>query len=83
MRQLLRSQPIAVWAVGFAAIVSFIGLGLVGPILPAIARELHASPSDVELPFTSYFASPVCRCWSRASSPAESAASAHCSPASF
>jgi hypothetical protein len=27
MRQLLRSQPIAVWAVGFAAIVSFMGLG--------------------------------------------------------
>jgi MFS family permease len=56
MRQLLRSQPIAVWAVGFAAIVSFMGLGLVDPILPAIAHELHASPSDVELLFTSYFA---------------------------
>jgi MFS family permease len=56
MKQLLRSQPIAVWAVGFAAIVSFMGLGLVDPILPAIAHELHASPSDVELLFTSYFA---------------------------
>src|SRR5882762_9446786 len=56
MRQLLRSQPIAVWAAGFAAIVSFMGLGLVDPILPAIAHELHASPSDVELLFTSYFA---------------------------
>jgi MFS family permease len=50
------SQPRAVWAVGFAAVVSFMGLGLVDPILPAIARDLHASPSDVELLFTSYFA---------------------------
>jgi MFS family permease len=32
------------------------GLGLVDPILPAIAHDLHASPSDVELLFTSYFA---------------------------
>jgi MFS transporter, ACDE family, multidrug resistance protein len=52
----LRSQPVAVWAVGFAAVVSFMGLGLVDPILPAIAKDLHASPSDVELLFTSYFA---------------------------
>ena len=51
-----RSQPTAVWAVGFAAVVSFMGLGLVDPILPAIAKDLHASPSDVELLFTSYFA---------------------------
>ena len=49
-------QPRAVWAVGFAAVVSFMGLGLVDPILPAIAKDLHASPSDVELLFTSYFA---------------------------
>jgi MFS transporter, ACDE family, multidrug resistance protein len=45
-----------VWAVAFAAVVSFMGLGLVDPILPAIAKNLHASPSDVELLFTSYFA---------------------------
>jgi MFS transporter, ACDE family, multidrug resistance protein len=50
------SQPRAVWAVAFAAVVSFIGLGLVDPILPAIAKNLHASPSQVELLFTSYFA---------------------------
>ena len=31
------SQPKAVWAVAFAAVVSFMGLGLVDPILPAIA----------------------------------------------
>jgi MFS family permease len=50
------SQPRAVWAVAFAAVVSFMGLGLVDPILPAIAGDLHASPSQVELLFTSYFA---------------------------
>ena len=50
------SQPRAVWAVAFAAVVSFMGLGLVDPILPAIAKELDASPSQVELLFTSYFA---------------------------
>jgi MFS family permease len=32
------------------------GLGLVDPILPAIAKNLQASPSQVELLFTSYFA---------------------------
>jgi MFS family permease len=52
----LLSQPRSVWAVAFAAVVSFMGLGLVDPILPAIAHDLHASPSDVELLFTSYFA---------------------------
>jgi MFS transporter, ACDE family, multidrug resistance protein len=50
------SQPRAVWAVSFAAVVSFMGLGLVDPILPAIAKNLRASPSEVELLFTSYFA---------------------------
>jgi MFS family permease len=42
--------------VAFAAAVSFMGLGLVDPIVPAIAKNLHASPSQVELLFTSYFA---------------------------
>ena len=49
-------QPKAVWAVAFAAVVSFMVLGLVDPILPAIAKDLKASPSQVELLFTSYFA---------------------------
>lgn len=52
----LWKQPRSVWAVAFAAVVSFMGLGLVDPILPAIAHSLHASASDVELLFTSYFA---------------------------
>src|SRR5262249_52611359 len=47
-------QPKAVWAVAFACVVSFMGLGLVDPILPALSARLHASPSQVELLFTSY-----------------------------
>jgi ACDE family multidrug resistance protein len=47
-------QPKAVWAVAFACVISFMGIGLVDPILPALAGKLHASPSQVELLFTSY-----------------------------
>ena len=47
-------QPKAVWAVAFACVVSFMGIGLVDPILPALAVQLKASPSTVELLFTSY-----------------------------
>jgi ACDE family multidrug resistance protein len=47
-------QPKAVWAVFFACIIAFMGLGLVDPILPAIAKQLEASPSEVTLLFTSY-----------------------------
>jgi MFS transporter, ACDE family, multidrug resistance protein len=48
-------QPKAVWAVAFACVVAFMGLGLVDPILPAIARQLDATPSQVEMVFSSYF----------------------------
>jgi MFS transporter, ACDE family, multidrug resistance protein len=34
--------------------VSFMGIGLVDPILPAISHELNASPSEVTLLFSSY-----------------------------
>ena len=47
-------QPKAVFAVAFACVVSFMGIGLVDPILPAISGELHASPSETTLLFTSY-----------------------------
>ncbi|MEV6924993.1 MFS transporter [Dactylosporangium sp. NPDC051485] len=47
-------QPRAVWAVAFACVVSFMGIGLVDPILPALSVKLHASPSQVSLLFTSY-----------------------------
>ncbi|GIP40450.1 multidrug efflux protein YfmO [Paenibacillus sp. J31TS4] len=50
----LLQQPMAVWAVAFACIISFMGLGLVDPILPAIAKQLDASPAQVSLLFTSY-----------------------------
>ena len=47
-------QPRAVWAVAFACVISFMGIGLVDPILPALAKDLHATPSQVSLLFTSY-----------------------------
>ncbi|WP_241778896.1 MFS transporter, partial [Streptomyces sp. AcH 505] len=47
-------QPKAVWAVAFACVISFMGIGLVDPILPALADGLRASPSQVTLLFTSY-----------------------------
>jgi MFS transporter, ACDE family, multidrug resistance protein len=55
MSPLLR-QPKAVWAVAFACVIAFMGIGLVDPILPALAQDFDASPSQVELLFTSYFA---------------------------
>ncbi|WP_411803739.1 MFS transporter [Arthrobacter sp. LAPM80] len=48
-------QPKAVWAVAFASVFAFMGIGLVDPILPAIAENLRATPSEVSLLFTSYF----------------------------
>jgi MFS transporter, ACDE family, multidrug resistance protein len=50
----LLRQPMAVWAIAFAAVVSFMGIGLVDPILPAIASELRASATQTELLFTTY-----------------------------
>ncbi|MCQ6279235.1 MFS transporter [Bacillus sp. EB600] len=48
------NQPRSVWAVFFACVIAFMGLGLVDPILPAIANNLHATHSEVTLLFTSY-----------------------------
>ncbi|MBW8481505.1 MFS transporter [Actinomadura parmotrematis] len=48
-------QPMSVWATAFAAVVAFMGIGLVDPILPAIAENLRATPNQVSLLFTSYF----------------------------
>ena len=47
-------QPTAVWAVAFACVIAFMGIGLVDPILPAIARDLQATPTETEMLFTSY-----------------------------
>ncbi|MEJ8650436.1 MFS transporter [Streptomyces sp. MS1.AVA.3] len=51
----LLRQPKAVWATAGASVVAFMGIGLVDPILPSIARGLHATNSQVSLLFTSYF----------------------------
>lgn len=51
----LLKQPKAVWATALAAVFAFMGIGLVDPILPAIATNLDATPSQVSLLFTSYF----------------------------
>jgi MFS transporter, ACDE family, multidrug resistance protein len=50
----LLKQPRSVWAVFFASIIAFMGIGLVDPILPAIAHNMRATPSEVSLLFTSY-----------------------------
>jgi predicted MFS family arabinose efflux permease len=47
-------QPTAVWAVAFASVIAFMGIGLVDPILPAIAASLKATPTETEMLFTSY-----------------------------
>lgn len=49
-------QPKSVWAVAFACVVAFMGIGLVDPILKPIADNLHATPAQVSLLFTSYTA---------------------------
>ncbi|GAA2894328.1 hypothetical protein Acy02nite_55260 [Actinoplanes cyaneus] len=66
--QSLFKQPRAVFAVAFACVVSFMGIGLVDPILPALSSKLDATPSQVSLLFTSS---------SPAGSPAASAPSPH------
>ena len=56
MKSLIRRQPAAVWAVAFACVVSFMGIGLVDPILPSIAAKLHATQTESEFLFTTYLA---------------------------
>src|ERR1700709_2199420 len=50
----VRGQPRAVWVTRFAAVIAFMGIGLVDPILKSIAAGLDASPSQVTLLFSSY-----------------------------
>jgi MFS family permease len=49
-------QSRTVWSVAFACVISFMGIGLVDPILKPIAEELGAGPAEVSLLFTSYMA---------------------------
>ncbi|MGW3653510.1 MFS transporter [Streptomyces sp. NPDC000878] len=51
----LLRQPKAVWATAGASVVAFMGIGLVDPILPSIAKGLDATAGQVSLLFTSYF----------------------------
>ena len=50
----LLRQPRVVWAVAFACVIAFMGLGLVDPILPTLAKQLlaqagYANGVDIEL----------------------------------
>jgi MFS family permease len=50
----IKGQPKQVWITAFAAVIAFMGIGLVDPILLSIAEGLHATPSQVTLLFSSY-----------------------------
>ncbi len=50
----LLRQPRSVWAVAFACVIAFMGIGLVDPILPTLREDLGATPSQISLLFTSY-----------------------------
>jgi len=50
----LLKQPKSVWAVAFACVIAFMGIGLVDPILPAISAQLGATQAETMLLFTSY-----------------------------
>ena len=52
----VKGQARPVWVVAFAAVIAFMGIGLVDPILTSIADGLDASPSQVTLLFASYLA---------------------------
>ena len=46
----------AVWAIAFACAISYMGIGLIDPILPTISKDLQASPGQTELLFSTYLA---------------------------
>ncbi|WP_182348367.1 MFS transporter [Tomitella gaofuii] len=50
----LKGQPKQVWVTAFAAVIAFMGIGLVDPILNTITEALHATPSQTTLLFASY-----------------------------
>lgn len=52
----VKGQPKQVWITAFAAVIAFMGIGLVDPILLSIAEGLNATPSQVTLLFSSYLA---------------------------
>ena len=50
----VKGQPRAVWVTAFAAVIAFMGIGLVDPILKSIGEGLDATPEQVTLLFSSY-----------------------------
>jgi len=50
----LRGQPKTVWVTAFAAVIAFMGIGLVDPILNILTQELGAAPSQTTMLFGSY-----------------------------
>ncbi|SFE46497.1 Predicted arabinose efflux permease, MFS family [Actinopolyspora alba] len=54
LREVFKGQPKAVWITAFAAVIAFMGIGLVDPILRSIAEALDAGPEQVTLLFSSY-----------------------------
>src|SRR3954453_9273829 len=52
----IKGQPKQVWITAAAAVIAFMGIGLVDPILLSIAKGLNATPSQVTLLFSSYLA---------------------------
>lgn len=54
VRGRLAGVPAAVWAVTVAVAFSYMGVGLVDPILPEISRSMGATPGQTELLFSTY-----------------------------
>jgi MFS family permease len=50
----VKGQSKQVWITAFAAVIAFMGIGLVDPILLSIAEGLQATPEQVTLLFSSY-----------------------------
>jgi len=50
----IKGQPRTVWITAFAAVVAFMGIGLVDPILHTIAEALDAPPNKLTLLFGVY-----------------------------
>ena len=46
----------AVWAIAGACAISYMGIGLIDPILPTISKDLDATPGQTELLFSTYLA---------------------------
>ena len=46
--------PSSVWVLFIAIIAALMGMGLIGPVLPTLSKQLAASPSEVTLLYSSY-----------------------------